>query len=79
MTIITTSRYRKAPRPCRSSTGHGAACSDRKFGLLRKRLLSTNPAPRGRNDPLSNRSAADQYAQSTGRKSHTATAAPKSP
>jgi hypothetical protein len=51
-------------------------------GAVSEPLRQTTPQRPIKNrysDPLSNCIAADQYAQSTGRKSHTATAAPKSP
>jgi hypothetical protein len=72
------SQYRNMRRPC-SSTGHGAACSDRQFGPLRKQLLSTNAAPFGRNDLLSHSIGLDQYPQSTCRNSHTTSVPIKSP
>jgi hypothetical protein len=79
MMIIAASQYRNAPRPCRSSTGHSAACSDRQFGPLRKQLLSTNAAPFGRNDLLSHSIGLDQYPLSTCRNSHTTSVPIKSP
>jgi hypothetical protein len=79
MMTITTSQYRNARRPCRSSTGHGAACSDRQFGPLWKRLLPISASPFSRYNLLSHRISADQCARSACRNSHTASAALKSP
>ena len=45
MMTIATSQYRNARRSCRSSTGHGAACSDRQFGPPRKTSSPINAPP----------------------------------
>jgi hypothetical protein len=79
MMTIATSRYRNARRPCRSPIGHSAACLDRQFGPLWKRLLTINASTFGRNDLLSSRISADQCARATRHNSHTAYAALKSP
>jgi hypothetical protein len=79
MMTIATSQYRNVRRSCRSSTGHGAACSGRQLGPLRKTRLPINAPPFGRYDLLSHRIGADQSARSTGRNSHTALDALKSP
>ena len=39
MMTIATSQHRNARRPCRSSTGHSAACSDPQFGPRCKRAF----------------------------------------
>jgi hypothetical protein len=79
MMTIAASQHRNARRPCRSSTGHGAARSDTQRGSLTKTRLPINASPFGHYDPLSHRFGADPSARSTGRNSHTAPAALKSP
>jgi hypothetical protein len=79
MMTIATSRYRNARRPCRSSTGHSAARSDRQLRPLRKGLSPTNAPPFGRYDLLSRRIGVDQAARSTRHNSNAAYAALKSP
>lgn len=77
--MMTTSQYRSVPGSCRSSTGHGAARSNRQLGPPRKTRLPISPSSLGRNDLLSHSIAADRRAQTTSSNSHTAPAALKSP
>jgi hypothetical protein len=79
MMTSATSQYRNLRRSCRSSTGHGAACSDRQFGPVSNKRLPLKAPPFRRYDLLSHCIAADQCARSTSRNSHTASAALKSP
>jgi hypothetical protein len=79
MTVIVSPRYRNAPRPCRSSIGHSAACFARQLGPLWKRRLSINVPPLNRNDLLSHRIRLDHCARSTCRNSNPASAAPQIP
>jgi hypothetical protein len=79
MMTIDTSQYCNARRPCRFSTGHGAACSDTQRGPLGKTRLPINAPPFGRYDLLSHRIVVGQDSRSTCRNSHTTPAAPKSP
>jgi len=76
---IATSQYRNARRPCRSSTGHGAARSGTQREPLGKARLPINSSPFGRDHPLSHCIIADRCARSIGRNSHAAPAALKSP
>jgi hypothetical protein len=79
MMTIATSQYRNARRSCRSSTGHGAARSDRQLGSPRNTRLPINAPPSGRYNLLSYRILVEQNARSTCRNSHTTPAALKSP
>jgi hypothetical protein len=79
MTTIAVSQYRNAPRPCRSSIGHSAACSDRQFGPLSIRFFPINALPFSRNDPLSHRIGVERCARSVCRSPRTASDALKSP
>ena len=79
MMTIATSQYRNVPRSCRSSTGHGAARTDRQLGPPGKTLLPISAPSPGRSDLLSHAIAADRCVQTTSRNSHTAPAALKSP
>jgi len=79
MMTSATSQYRNARRSCRSSTGHGAAFSDRQFGPPRKGRLSTNAPPFGSNDLFSQRVDVDQCARSACHNSNAASATLKSP
>jgi hypothetical protein len=79
MMTITASQYRNARRPCRSSTGHGGACSDRQFGPLWKRLSPISASPFRRYNLLNHCILADHRTRSTCRNSYTAPAALKSP
>ena len=79
MMTIAASQYSNARRSCRSSTGHGAACSDRHLGPPKKRRFQINAPPFGRGSLLDYCIVVDQCVLSTGRNSHTAPAAIKSP
>jgi hypothetical protein len=79
MMTIDTSRYCNARRPCRFSTGHGAACPDRQFGPLWKGLLPINASPLNRDNLLSHRIGIDHCPPLAGNNSNTASAALKSP
>ena len=79
MTIIATSQRRNAHRPCRSSTGHSAACSDRQCRSQWKAFLPINAPLFDRDDLLSHRIGIDHCARSACRNSNTAPAALKSP
>jgi hypothetical protein len=79
MMTIATPQYRNARRPCRSSTGHGAARPDRQLRPLRKMLLSIDTLICGHNNLLSRRIRLCQRARSIPHNSNTASAALKSP
>jgi hypothetical protein len=79
MMTITTSQYRNARRPSRSSTGHGSACCNRQHGPQRKTRWPINAPPFSRYDLLSHRIGVDQGARSTCRNSRTVSAALNSP
>jgi hypothetical protein len=79
MMTIAASRYRNAPCPCGSSTGHSAACPDRQFGPLWKGLLPINASPLNRDNLLSHRIGIDHCPPLAGNNSNTASAALKSP
>jgi hypothetical protein len=79
MMTITASQHRNARRPCRSSTGHSVAYSDRQFGPQWTSHLPIDAAPFNRDDPLDHRGGLDQCAQPTRHNSVTAAAAAKSP
>jgi hypothetical protein len=79
MMTIDTSRYCNARRPCRFSTGHGAARSHTQRRPLGVTRLPINAPPFGRYDPFSHRIVVGQDPPSTCRNSHTTPAALKSP
>jgi hypothetical protein len=79
MMIIATPQYRNAPRPCPSSTGHGAACSDRQLGPLKKTCLPLSASPFDRYNLLNHCILADHRTRLNCRNSYTAPAALKSP
>jgi hypothetical protein len=79
MMTIATPQHHNARRPCRSSTGHGARCSDQPFEPARNNRLPINAPPFSRYDLLSHRIGIDQSAPPMCHNSHTASAALKSP
>jgi hypothetical protein len=79
MMTITASKHRNARHPCRSSTGHSAACADRQFGPRSRGHSSIGASLLDRDDLLSHRIVADQSAPPMPSNSHTRPAAPKSP